>query len=475
MSPHIFRAYDIRGLVKYFPHETAEKIGKAFGTYIIRRLKKEGIKRSNPKIVVGRDNRFSSDELKAFFIEGLLSSGCQVTDIGLTITPLMHFSVIKKNFDGGVIVTASHNDKRYNGFRFDYKNGLPIYNEAIQKIREIAENGDFIRGIGDVDYADFFDDYLEDIKKRITIKKPLRVVIDCGNGATARFSPILFESVGFKVSKLFCNLDGSFPYHDPDPEESLNLTFLSKVVVETNADVGVSFDTDGDRFGVLDETGRKYENDQILVLLAKDILKRNPGAKVIFDIKSSMILPAQIKKYGGRPILFRTGHPYYRVEMEKDPQILLGGEVSSHTFIKDNYYGFDDGLFAALRTLQIISHEGKPLSKLFSDLPKTFHTEELKLPCPDDKKFALVEKIKTYFSKYYKTVEIDGVRIIFSKDSWGLIRASNTEPAISVRFEAKKQADIEKSIKLVLKRLKKYPDVDISFLEVESKKERLPL
>lgn len=474
INPHIFRAYDIRGFVKYFSSEVSEKIGKAFGTYIVQRLGKEGLATKIPKIVVGQDNRFSSDELKAFFVEGLLSTGCHVSDSGLAITPLMHFAVIKHQFEAGAIVTASHNDKRYNGFRFDYRNAHPIYNKDIQEIRKIAEKGDFIRGIGDIEYVEVFDEYLEDIKKRIKMEATLKVVLDCGNGATSRFAPVLFQSLGIKIIKLFCNLDGSFPYHDPDPEESLNLTPLSKVVVEQGADVGVAFDTDGDRFAIMDEKGTRYENDQIMILLAKDILSRCPGTKVIFDIKSSMTLPEEIKKYGGIPILFKTGHPYYRVEMERDPQILLGGEVSAHTFIKDNYYGYDDGLFAACRVLQILSKSGKPLSVLLADLPRTYHTEELKLPCPDNKKFRIVEEVKDHFSRYYKTIEIDGVRIIFSKNSWALVRASNTEPAISVRFEAKNQEDITESIKIVLKRLEKYPDVDRTPLVTESKKERLP-
>lgn len=462
MNPQIFRAYDIRGIYnKDFNREDAQLIGQAFGTYIGERF--------GPKIVIGHDNRFSSDEINSYLIRGLIASGCEVTDIGLSLTPIVHFSVIKYQFDGGVIVTASHNPKEFNGFRFDGQHAVPIFNEELKKIWQIAASGR-VKTVAQneqksVRYWNVFEDYLSEFRQRIHLQRKLKIVIDCGNGASSTFAQHVFETIGCEVLPLYCNLDGDFPYHIADPEDKLNMMDGAKIVQREKADLGLAFDTDADRFGVIDEKGQVYENDKILIILAKDLLSRHPGTKVLYDVKSSFVLPQEIKKAGGVPVMIQTGHPYFRDLMRKDPQILLGGEVSSHTFIKDNYYGFDDGLMAAARVCEILSNVNHPFSEFFKEIPKTAHTQELKAPCPDDKKFEVEEKIRQDFIGNWEVITLDGVRVQFSKTAWALIRASNTSPYLSLRFEAENKEKLDEIIEIVTARLEKYPVVDIGCLK----------
>lgn len=453
MNPQIFRAYDIRGIYeKDFGNEDAKLLGQAFGTYAREKFGK--------RIVIGHDNRFSSVPLNDNFVSGLLSCGCEVTDIGLSLTPIIHYSVMEFGFDAGVIVTASHNPKEFNGFRFDGPKARPIYNDQIQKIKEVAENKDFKNGIGVIHYTDMFSRYLKNITDRIHLERPLKIVIDCGNGTSSRFAPEVFEKLGCSIVPLQCNLDGDFPLGTPDPEEKLKLEEGAKLVIKEKADLGLGFDADSDRFGVIDEKGQIYENDKILIFLASAILKKYPKGKVIFDIKSSYVLASEIKKAGGVPQMIQTGHPYFKEAMELDPSIILGAELSGHTFIKDGYFGFDDGLYAGAKVLEILSKSPQSFSSHFSNIPKTYHTEELKAPCPDDKKFEIEEALKKDFRNQWKTLEIDGVRILFSDTAWALVRASNTSPYLSLRFEASSQEKLNEIIDIVEARLQKYPVVD---------------
>lgn len=457
MNTAIFRDYDIRGVYnKDFNQSDAELIGKAFGTYIQ--------KISGSRLVIGHDNRFSSDEINASLISGLLGSGCAVTDVGLSLTPLVHFSVIKYGFDGGVMVTASHNPKEFNGFRFDAAGGKPLYGEAILDIRKIVEEKSFKRGDGRIEYTEVFGDYMAAIQSRIELKRPLKVVIDCGNGTPSAFAPLLFERLGAQVVSQHCFLHGDYPYHQPDPEEKLNMRDGVERVLKEKADLGIGFDTDGDRFGIIDEKGHVYENDKILIVLARDLLKRHPRAKVIFDVKSSYVLPQEIKRAGGVPLMMKTGHPYFKAAMDKDSEILLGGEVSSHTFIKENYYGYDDGLFAAAKVLQILSEVLHPFSDFFQDVVKTAHTEELKAFCPDEQKFTIEKELTEEFKRTWEVIDLDGARVKFSETAWALVRASNTTPAISLRFEAENSTKLNEIIEIVEARLQKYPVVDTSCL-----------
>jgi len=471
INREIFRAYDIRGIYgTQLSREAAVQIGAAFGTI----LRRKGLE--NPKVVVGRDNRFSSDELSVKLIDGLLSAGCAVTDIGLSVTPFIHFSTTNFDFDAGIIVTASHNPKEFNGFRFELKNCTPFYNDSIQELYRIIEAENFISGIGSVSYREnVFDDYLSFIKSRIIIGRRLKVVLDCANASASKFAPKIFTALGCEVVGLFCSLDGDYPYHQPDPEERVNLQTLRLKVLEEKADLGFGFDTDADRFGVVDEKGVSYENDKILVVLARDILKRFPGRKVAFDVKSSYVLPSEIKKSGGVPLMIKTGHPYFREAMMADDNLILAGEVSSHTFIKDGYFGYDDGLYAAVRVAQLLSLAKHPFSEFFSDIPHTAHTEEIKLPCPDEKKFSIVEEVGSILCDNFETVKIDGFRIIVSSTAWFLIRASNTGPYISLRLEAESEEHLHQLIDLVRGHLEKYPEVDTQSLmgTFREKKEHL--
>lgn len=469
LTPSIFRAYDIRG---NFPSEvngeTANLIGQAFGTWLAR-SRRETSDQSNPdktKIIVGRDNRFSSDELSAKFIEGLAATGAEIIDIGLAVTPLVHFATIKYPVDAGVIVTASHNPKEFNGFRFDLKQAVPFYGEQIQTLRKIIEKADFEKGIGQVNYRDdVFNDYLADLKSRLKLPKGLKVVLDCANGAASKFAVKLFSQLGFSVTGLFCNLDGDFPHHQPDPEERINLKSLATKVIEEKADLGFGFDTDADRYGVVDEKGTPYENDKILILLARQILKKHPGSKIIFDIKSSYVLEQEIKKLGGQPVWLRTGHPYFRKYLKDNADVFLGGELSSHTFISDDYYGYDDGFYAAARVGQIVAESNKSLSSHFAGIPHTAHTEEIKIACVEGKKDEIVKLVgEELAAEGYVTNRLDGFRINFSQTAWVLIRASNTSPYISLRFETENKENLTRLVTLVKDKLSRFKELNLADL-----------
>lgn len=462
IDPTIFRAYDIRGVMgQGIDGNVALAVGKAFGTWIRR-----SIGSLQPVVIVGRDNRYGSDRLGTKLSEGLVSTGCNVCDIGLAVTPLVHFATIKYNTDAGIIVTASHNPKEFNGFRFDLRNAIPFYGEQLQEVRSIIENENFEKGIGRVTYKeDVFKEYIADIKGRIKIARPLNIVIDCGNGASSKFAVEMFTQLGLKVSDLYCNLDGDFPYHRPDPEERINLENLRQKVLEVKADAGFAFDTDADRFGVADEKGNTYENDKIMVILARDILGRHPGTKVLCDIKSSYVLLNEIKKSGGEALMIKTGHPYFRYYMNKHHDCLLGGELSSHTFIKDDYYGYDDGMYAAARICQILSASEKSLSQHFEGIPHTAHTEEIKLDCPDDIKLSVVNGVGNYFFKQGLSIsDVDGYRVTISPTSWFLIRSSNTSPYISLRFEAENKENLLSLVSLVAEQLKNYSNLNLDVL-----------
>lgn len=456
----IFRAYDIRGIVgKDFQPAEAKLIGQAYGTYL------QKLAGGSIRVAIGHDNRFTSDELTAFFTEGLLSTGCEVLHIGLSLTPIVHFTVLNFGLEGGVNITASHNPKEFNGFRLDKKRGLPIYNEEIQKIRRLVETQKFSQGAGKISYQEVFEDYFRAVIMRVNLSRRLKVVVDAGNGTASKFAPRILEGIGCEVIEQHCNLQGEYPYHTPDPERRVNMRDTQARVIAEKADLGIGFDTDGDRLGIVDEKGSFYETDKILIVLARDILRRYPGSQVLFDVKSSYVLENEIKKAGGVPQMIQTGHPYFKMAMEKDQNILLGGELSGHVFIKDNYYGFDDALFAAARILELLSKAPHPFSEFFKDIPKTAHTEELQAPTPDDKKFEIEENLKKDFrAGGWDLLETDGLRIKFSETAWALVRASNTSPYLSLRFEAENEDKLREIIEIVEARLQKYPVVDTSCL-----------
>ncbi len=465
INPNIFRKYDIRGVVnKDFTPRSAKTIGQAFGT-IIQDI-------SGKNIMVGHDNRFTSDSISAHFIDGLLSTGCNVIYCELTLRPVLQIAVLKEGFSGGTMITGSHNPPSYNGFKFLTKDGYPLYGDTIKKIKDLCYSEKFKKGRGNIGYTNLKDLYFQDKLKRLSLNKELKIVVGCGNGTASKFAPEFFRKLGAKVESLYCNVHGDYPYHVPNPEARVNTLDLSQKVKEVKADLGVAFDTDGDRFGVVDEKGAFHESDRTLVLAAKYLLKKNPGAKILYDIKSSQILETEIKKAGGQPIIMKTGHPFFQARMKKDPEILLGGELSGHTMYRDNYC-FDDALYAAAKIAELAAKSEKPLSKLYDKLPKTHYTPEIKIPCPDQIKFDIVQEMKKLYENDYEIFEADGFRVYFSKDSWALIRASNTTPALSLRFESTTRKGLKNMINDVKKKLEKYPEAHLNiidlFIEVEKK------
>lgn len=426
MNPGIFREYDIRGVAgKDMDESDVFSIGKAVGTYLKRRSKKE--------LCVGRDCRISSDPYSRRIIEGLKTSGCNVTDIGIVPTPVFYFSIHHLQKDGGVMVTASHNPKEYNGFKLCIDLDS-IHGEEIQEIRKMIENEDMEKGHGLEDSAKVVKPYIDFLVKDIDIPTSLKVGIDAGNGTAGLVALPAMERLGLFVNHLYCEMDGNFPNHEADPTVKKNMEDLIRLVQHNALDVGIGFDGDGDRIGVVDENGELIYGDKLLVIFAREILQRKPGATFISEVKCSKTLYDDIEQHGGRAIMWKTGHSLIKKKM-KEEQAALAGEMSGHMFFQDRYLGYDDALYAALRLLEIMSKTGKKVSELISDLPKTYNTPEIRVDCPDEIKFQVVEKVAEKFRQGYDVIDIDGVRVRFD-DGWGLVRASNTQPALVLRFEA---------------------------------------
>jgi len=446
MNPSIFRAYDIRGIFgKDLTEETAEKIGKAFGTYV-----------DGGDIVVGRDCRLSSPVLMDSLIKGLIFTGCNVTNIGMVPTPVLYFSLVHYKKDGGIMITGSHNAPQYNGFKI-CKGSHTLYGDEIREIGEIAESEDFKRGKGRVEEMNVLKDYLNFIKERIEIEKELKVVIDGGNGTAGKLASKLFGDLGCEVTELYCEPDGNFPNHFPDPTIDENLMDLISLVRDESADMGIAFDGDADRLVIVDDTGEIIRGDQTLILFSREILKERKNAKIIFEVKCSQALIEDIKQHGGIPIMYRTGHSFIKKKM-KEENALLAGEMSGHFFFADNYYGYDDGIFAAVRMAQLLSKSKEKLSEMIAKIPHYYSTPEIRIHCPEDEKFKIVEKITEKFQMDYDVIKVDGARIQFD-DGWGLVRASNTEPALILRFEAKNGKRVEEIREIIMGELKKFPSV----------------
>lgn len=440
----IFREYDIRGVYgTALTEKVAEEIGKAFGT-LIRRL-------GGKKISLGYDIRLSSPSLREALLLGLLSTGIDVIDIGACPTPVLYFSLFRLKVDGGVMITASHNPAEFNGFKLCRGKGT-LFGAEIQQVRTMAESGDFDQGKGELTFErDFLSVYLNYFVKHFGSFRSKKVVIDCGNAAAALIAPQIFERVGCKVIPLYCEPDGRFPNHHPDPTVPENIADLIASVRKERADVGIAFDGDGDRLGAVDEKGEIIWGDKLTLLFATDILKKNPGATIISEVKASQILYDEITRLGGNGIMWKTGHSLIKSKM-KETGALLAGEMSGHLFFADRYFGYDDAIYAGCRLVEILVKEHRPLSSFFAGLPKSYATPEIRVDCPDDQKFKVVEQCREYFSKKYKTVDIDGIRILF-EDGWGLIRASNTQPALVLRFETNdpgRLVEIEGQIRAVL-------------------------
>lgn len=434
ISRNIFREYDIRGLVDKDLTETAvSAIGRAFGTYALRH--------GSRVLSVGRDVRLSSDRFFKLLVEALVSTGCDVIDVGVLPTPLLYFSLFQLPVEGGVMITGSHNPADYNGFKLCIGKET-IYGAEIQKLLTMIEADDFISGSGKVtQQPDVIGQYVDYMAQRIRLARPVKTVIDAGNGTAALVAPQLLKVLGCKPAELFCTPDGRFPNHHPDPTMPENLQDLIRKVKEEKAEVGLAFDGDSDRLGVVDDQGNILWGDQILMIFARDSLKRNPGRTVIFEVKCSKTLEDDIVKHGGKPIMWKAGHSLIKGKM-KETRAALAGEMSGHLFFADEYFGYDDAIYAAARMLRIVALSPVPVSQMLKDVPTTYSTPELRMDCPDDQKFRVVEAVRKHYDGKLPLIDVDGVRVNFG-DGWGLVRASNTQPVLVLRFEADTQKRME--------------------------------
>ena len=429
MNSSVFREYDIRGLAeKDFDKEFALLLGKVHGTIISEK--------GGKRVTVGRDCRATSDAYAEAVIAGLASTGLHVYDIGVCPTPLLYFSLFHLDVDGGIEVTASHNPSEYNGFKLCVGKET-LYGQQIQDVRAKMERNEFKQKAGGkVERYEIVPPYhrhlLQDVPR---LARPLKVVVDAGSGVGGPVAPPIFRELGCTVWEIACTPDGRFPIHHPDPTVPENLAMLIEKVRHEKADLGIAYDGDADRIGAVDEQGNILWGDELLVLFARDVLQRNPHAVIISEVKCSQRLYDDIAKNGGKAIMWKAGHSLLKAKM-KETHALLAGEMSGHMFFKERYFGYDDAIYASLRLLEILAKSSQPLSGLLADLPKSVSTPEIRVDCPDEKKFAIAEKAKEYFRKHYDIIDVDGVRVQFP-EGWGLIRASNTQPALVLRFEAK--------------------------------------
>lgn len=434
MKSHIFRQYDIRGIVgEDLDAEVTEAVGRAFGS----RVRLDSSSRS-PTVAVGYDNRSTSPALANGLIAGIRSAGVDVLDIGTVPTPVLYWSEVTLGADAGVQITGSHNPPEWNGIKMTH-GGSSLYGDAIQDLLRSIQASNFTSGSGGYERITVLDHYVDDIAGRFNLERPMRVAVDCGNGTGSILAVRLLEAIGVEVTPLFCESDPTFPNHHPDPTVDDNLIDLIRSVESGNHDLGVAFDGDADRIGAIDDQGRIIRGDILLLLFGLDLLKkRGPGQKLIFDVKCSQVLPELFEKAGGEPIMWQTGHSLIKNKM-RETGALLAGELSGHIMIADDYLGFDDALYDACRLIEIISRSGRTLSEMVSDFPEYRSTPEIRIDVTEDQKWTVVSEALVYFKEKYDVISVDGVRILFG-DGWALLRASNTQPVIVARFEARSES-----------------------------------
>ena len=457
VNPHIFRKYDIRGLVTGanpdITPEFARLVGQAYGTYMQRQYQ-------TAHVYVGSDNRPSSPGLRAAIIEGVASTGLAVTDLGEVLTPTVYFAAASHGpTAGSIMITGSHLTTDYNGIKMGY-GALAIYGEEIQTLLRLIQAEDFEKGSGSItqDFS-MIHRHMETIKGKVRLgSRRLKVVVDAGNGLSGTYVPPVMEALGVEVICLYCEPDGTFPNHLPNPEDPELTKDLEAAVVAHKADLGIGFDGDADRCGVIDEQGHHIAADRLVALLARDLLSRHPGARIVFDVKSSQALADEIKAHGGVPIMWMAGHSLMKAKM-KEVGAPLGGEVSGHIFIGEDYYGFDDAPLVALKVLEIVSKTDKSVSALFAEIPTLVATPEIILATPDEIKFQIVERAKQELEAQYEVIDVDGARAIFEK-GWGLVRPSNTQPAITMRFEAYSKEALVEYMRRFDRLLDDFPQVD---------------
>lgn len=429
VEPSIFRTYDIRGIVdQALNEETVELIGKALGSELVRQNEKN--------IVLGRDGRLSGDRFSKAMTKGLISVGVNVIDLGQVTTSMVYFAAeTLPNVSSCVVITGSHNPPNYNGIKM-VVNGLTLYGDYIQALLKRIQQRDFVTDVSSGHYSqyDITPAYQQSIVSNIHLSRPLKVVMDAGNGIAGAYAPEIFRRLGCDVIELFCEVDGRFPNHHPDPAKLKNLEDLSQKVIETQADIGFAFDGDGDRCGVVDDQGIALYPDRQMMLFARDILSRQPGAEVLYDIKCTALLPKLIHEAGGKPTMWKTGHSFMKAKM-RESGAALGGEVSGHMFFKERWYGFDDGIYTAARMSEIVAGQTLTTSALFNQLPNAYNTPEIDIPFAEGEHYAFMKKIEAIADfPEAEIFDLDGIRADF-KDGWGLIRPSNTSPVIVLRFE----------------------------------------
>lgn len=449
INSSIFRQYDIRGVwEKDLTPEVVELLGRGYASFLLNSINKE-----STKISVGWDARLHSPAIKDSFIKGITESGIDVIDLGMCPTPLQYYSLHKFQLDGGVMITGSHNPPEFNGFKLSVGTGT-IFGNAIQEIKKIIDAGNFKTGSGNVEQYPVIDDYINFIKSKFESLSGIKVVVDAGNGTGGVVAPKIMKALGAEVIELYCEPDGRFPNHHPDPTLQESLVDLVAKVKEEKAHAGIGYDGDADRIGVVDEEGNVIWGDGLMIIFSRDILKDNPGAKIIGEVKCSQTLYDDIAAHGGVPVMWKTGHSLIKEKMKQE-EALLAGEMSGHIFFKHRYFGYDDAIYASLRLMEIIKKAGEPYSTkaLLKDVPDVAATPEIRFDCPDDIKFQIVEKAQNAFNEY-ESITIDGIRIKFD-DGWALIRASNTQPVLVLRFEAQNKARLNEIRALVEERLNK--------------------
>ena len=433
VNSEIFRAYDIRGIVdEALTEEGIFQIGKAIGSLVLA----EG----RTSILTARDGRISGPRLLDQFQKGVMSSGCNVVDIGEVPTPLLYFATFKTNISDGVMLTGSHNPKNYNGLKIVI-NKESMTSEKINKIKIMIEEENFMNGVGQLTSLNVKEDYLKELKEKININSKLKVCLDCGNGVGGVIAPQAFKLLGLNVIELYSEVNGNFPNHHPDPSNPKNLKDLQNKVLETNSDLGIALDGDGDRVGLVDNKGNIIFPDTYMMLLVEDLLRKKSKGSIVFDVKCSTNLEKVIKNFNGTPIMSRTGHSYIKSKII-ETNALLGGEMSGHIFFNDDWYGFDDAIYSALRLIEVLSKIKLKSYEVFNSYPKHFSTPEINIKVPEENKFKVIDELKTLINtSLYALIDIDGIRLE-NENSWGLVRASNTSPNLVLRFEGKTESDL---------------------------------
>ncbi len=453
IKPTIFREYDIRGIANEdLTDENVLLLGKGIGTFLAR----QGAK----SLAIGRDVRLSSERIRNALVEGLTSTGLNVYDVGVSLTPVQYYAILEYETDGGVMITGSHNPIEYNGLKISKKGVAPVYGEMIQEIKTFIDKSDFETGSGEVYIKDILQDYAAMIKSKLKFNKKLKMVIDGGNGTSGLIAPQLWRDMGCEVVELYCEPDGHFPNHLPDPTVPKYVVDLQKKVLEEGADLGIGYDGDTDRVGVIDEKGRMIFADKLIAILSREIGKKYPGGQIVFDVKCSQALPEEIEKYGGKPLMFKTGHSLIKAKM-KETKSPLAGEMSGHIFYADDFFGFDDAIYVSGRLLQILSNTGQTLSEIADEIPAFESTPEIRVEATDEDKFEIVDKLAADFKNEYDVIDIDGARVLFG-DGWGLVRASNTQPVLVLRFEAKTKERLTEIIDVFKGKLSDFPAVKFS-------------